>query len=303
MVAWTALIWVPALAIIAGIVVPSVLRNGIRAARMWYVQYFMPPLPPRAVKIWSADVVSMFFAGNAADARQAMHPYGLFPNSARVLHNPAQGVLIDHEPADIIPTPLGRVYAWWRINLGQEDDVTLALRHTRSVLASNPGKRLVLFGSSRGAAVLIQVAARLTPAEIARIPMIICEAPFTTVDNVIETRFADHPVIQAAVRAALSTFTRYRPENSDRWSPTTAARSFPHKELPIVLVRSRVDTVVVPALTTQIGSLLRIAGVRSVHEIVLNVSDHSSFTSANDADRRIYVDALNALYAQYHVLA
>ena len=177
--------------------------------------------------------------------------------------------------------------------------MTTALAQVRKALARNPYKRLVIFGSSRGAAITLQVAARLTAQEIKRIPMIICEAPFTTVGDVIGTRFAGTPNIQALVRFLLTWLARYRSEHDATWSPLAAALTFPHKMLPIVLVRSLVDTVVVPKLTETLANVLRNVHVKNVHEIVLQHSAHSDFTLAHDDDRRHYVDELNTLYTRY----
>ncbi len=268
---------------------------------VWYHKYLLarlvdPALPPRHVKPFPSDVLSITFAGNGADARQSMRAYGTYPNSATTLHNPVLPMRL-HEPFDVAPGPI-RVYKWWDVNIGQEGDVRHALASVRTALVNNPGKRLVLRGTSRGAAVALQVAALLTSDEIAHVPLLICEAPFTTVADVIDARFA-WKWERLLVRVGLRVFTSYRAKQSKQWSPMAVAWNFSHPTLPIVIVASKVDTVVPPQVTERLVDVLKRGGVQHVHTILLQASDHSSFSSDNDADRRTYVTELDALYNQY----
>jgi pimeloyl-ACP methyl ester carboxylesterase len=283
---------------VCAVLLPSLVRELILQFKTWRARYFRGPFPVRRVAAFPVNVESIFFAGNGADARQSMRAYGVFPHSARVLGNPVPD-LMSVEPADILAISWFRLHVWWRVNLAQRRDVTRALAYVRRALARNPYKRLVLFGSSRGAAVCLQVAAQLSAEEIKRIPMIVCEAPFTTVEDVINTRFAGLHNVQAFVRFVLRWFTSYDARMNDTWSPLAAATDFPHKQLPIVLVRSAIDTVVPPHLTAFLGSVLRGAHVKNVHDIVLQHSAHSDFTSDNDEDRKHYVEELNVLYKKY----
>jgi predicted esterase len=182
-----------------------------------------------------------------------------------------------------------RYYAWWRINLAQQEDVEDALATVRGLLNTQRHARLVIQGTSRGAAVALQVAPR--------VPLLVLEAPFTTVEDVIEARFA-WP-LRWVVRAVLRTCTRYRAARNATWSPLAAAREFRHPKMPIVLVSSHADTIVPMDLTTRLAAALRTSGVAHVHEIKLSQSSHSSFSSEVDADRVDYVRELDALYGHY----
>jgi pimeloyl-ACP methyl ester carboxylesterase len=262
---------------------------------VWHSVYawaaLRPSLPSRAVSPLPSDVAAVAFPGLGANWRQTLIPRGLFPNAAVLL--PCHTSVCEAWE-NVSPAPGTLFYLPFRNNVAQRDDVMHALCHVRSVLNEDQHRRVILFGSSRGSAVALQVAARLTRKEVARVPLVICEGVFTTVEDVLDTRFS--APIRFLARAGLAWFTRYRPAENAEWSPLSAAQTFPHLDLPIVVVRSAADTVVVPALGERVVEALRTRGVKDVYDIKLSASEHSGYAWLNDADRNVYVRTLDSIY-------
>ena len=269
----------------------------------WQVNYFLakqrPPLPPRSVRPFADNIASISFAGNGGDSRQAQRATGVYPNSAAVIRNP---IAVQPEPSDIITEGPYRHYKTSDINIAQGYDVTCAKGKLLSALATDKGKRFVVHGTSRGAAVALQIVAGL-PSNIVRdrIALLFCEAPFTTVEDVIDVRYGHNTWLSACVRFTLRWFTSYDARDNDVWSPLAAARTFPHVDLPIVVVSSLADRVVPSELQGALVAALRGSGAKNVHEIQLKSSPHPAFTWDNDSDRRTYVDSLDAIYKLYEI--
>jgi len=273
---------------------PTLIREvAYNSVKIW--ASFRTPLPPRAVLPLPENVIAIAFPGLGADTRQTLIPRGFFPNAARLL--PCNVSPCESPENQHLWEGGWRVYLPFRNNIAQHDDVMHALNHVRKEMARNPNSRFIFFGSSRGAAVALQVAELLTSTEVARVPLVICEGAFTTVEDVIDTRF---PLpVRVLVRAILALFTRYKPSANAAWSPLQAATHFIHKKLPIVLVTSQADTVVVPVLTKRLAVALRNSGLEHVYEIELADSPHSGYAWFNDDDRALYVTELDKIYKKH----
>jgi predicted esterase len=179
-----------------------------------------------------------------------------------------------------------------RYNFGQHDDVTHGLRVIRAAMAAHPTKRVILFGASRGAAVALQVAARLTNEEAARVRLVVLEGCFTDVPRVLNYRFTS--LLGPVVNTLLSWVTAYNPE--DQATPLRAAQALSHA-FPVALVASHADRVVPHAMTTELYEALP-SGQRK-HVLMLNRSAHSDYATGNEEDRAAYVAFMSDLYAQY----
>lgn len=243
------------------------------------------------------NIRSIGFAGSGADSSQMNRYSGFYAGFfAKILMRP---LLRQPEPYELsgdkmmFPT-----YRIDRLNLGQRNDVQHAANALYHAFATHPTSKFVVFGTSRGAAVALQAVSILLPEVVEkRVAMLVCEAPFTTVEDVIDARFS--PWMARVVRGFLTMFSAYDPEQNRVWSPRACALTFPHLDLPIIVVSSKADTVVPEPQQAHLVELLRERGVRNVHRIELQHSPHSSFTGHNEDDRDLYVNRMFMYYRQY----
>ena len=179
-------------------------------------------------------------------------------------------------------------------NFGQEADVVRGLEMVRRAFKAHPAKKFILFGTSRGSVVALQVAARLSAEEIKKhVRFMILEGVFTSVPDVLTYRFGRG--LGHFIEAVLGIFTRY-----DYRAPTplSIAKTFPHTTLPIGVVTSAVDSVVDKDQCAKIHNVLKEkAGVETVRFLALNNSPHSDFGTGNVEDRKLYADFLESFYS------
>lgn len=185
----------------------------------------------------------------------------------------------------------------FRMNIGQEADVARALKMTRDALRArtDPTQKIVMFGTSRGSVVALQVAACLTAAEIKHVGLLVLEGMFDTVPNVVAHRmwiFA--PLVNFVVNVVLQAVTEYR---GDCPTPIDIAREFPHKDLPTLIVTSKVDEVVPPELTVRMAAVLQ-SQLSDCKLLVLEKSPHPTYAIANVGDANKYADALSEFYVK-----
>lgn len=178
---------------------------------------------------------------------------------------------------------------------GQEADVEQGLRVVRAAMAEHSAgfDRFILFGTSRGAAVALQVAAKLTPEEAARVKLVVLEGVFTNVPDVLTYRFGHF--LANLIHKVLPVFTQYRPS---RPTPLDAATSFPHKELPVAVVTSQADDIVDPKMGKTIHGVLS-QKTSAAHLLELRESPHSGYSTDNKGDREMYATFLQGLYDKY----
>jgi pimeloyl-ACP methyl ester carboxylesterase len=263
-----------------------------------YAALFHSHFPVRSTIALPDHVRAIGFPGLGADSRQLAIPAGKFPSAARLLNCQ----MVTTEPSDTLTwNYMPSLILLPRINIGQESDVKKALADTRRVMANNgtdkKKDKWILYGVSRGAAVALQVAALLTEEEIKRVSLVILEGVFTNAEDVLDS--PPDPISPYCNRFMVRVFTKYRKVHNDKWSPLAAAKTFPHRDLPIVIATSLADEIVLPRLGKQIGKTLRDAGVKHVHEIELQNSAHAQYAWGNDADRETYVNGLNVAYEKF----
>lgn len=306
------------------------------------------PLPP-VVERWPDDVTTVYFPGNGADVTQMARYAGpegfaladgsrvLHPHSLQLVHRPWLGVKgdgVDVAPYDawplsrsehraIMPTLdlatrvlmnirgcVPALRAPRRINLAQTGDVQHAYDIVRDAMTARPNDRVVLFGTSRGAAVALRLTAVLTPEERQRVALVVLEGVFDTVENVLYDRFekgARFGVRARVVRWLLRRVTQYRP---DAPTPLDAARALSaemrdhengvKRVPPVAVITSAVDRVVYPTSTRAVyDALVGASRDARVHFLELKASTHSGYTTDSDADRRAYRDFMADMYARY----
>lgn len=209
--------------------------------------------------------------GNSKNQDDRYVDHGQFPGALGLLINPV--VIQPYDAED-----------FRRFNVAQEGDVGHALIQTRAVMQSRPHDVFVLFGTSRGSAVALQVAQLLTPEEASRVRFMVLEGIFTEARRVMELRFGSG--ITVTLERFLAYLTEYNPNS--KTTPKSVAREFKHKEMPLLLVTSRVDTIVDPSLSDAMYKILS-DRVKHSHLLTLEHSPHSSYATWNQEDRALYV--------------
>lgn len=180
------------------------------------------------------------------------------------------------------------------LNVAGHQDVTQYLSAVSQCIVRNPTKRLVLFGTSRGASTVLVALCHLSDAERKHIALVLVEGPFDTVTHVTDWQFGR---VAPLVRWAMKTFTLYR-ESQD--SPLDAIRHarFP-MEIPLGFIRSAVDNVVPVECTQPLITGLKARGHTMLHELVLKRSHHSRMSIDDAEDQESYLRFVYALYDRY----
>ncbi len=181
--------------------------------------------------------------------------------------------------------------AW---NLGGFSDVNQHLFWFRDLLANIPeSKKIVLFGCSRGASTTFIAVTQMTPEEQKRIALVILEAPFDSVNNVVH----ESSWVPALQMGLLNTFTSYNPNDM---SPLMAADLWP-MTVPMAFITSNADTRVPKSLTQNLINRLRERGHDKVHHCELLTSHHAMFPVHNPVDQKHYFDFVVEMYLIYLV--
>lgn len=247
-------------------------------------------------------ITTIFFAGNGNDSSQAIRYVGqdglrlpwwwyrwTFQGSTRLLVNLWNETDAAANPPDTIRP--------WRANCAQDEDVAAAVETLRRAFAARPRDRIVLFGTSRGSAVVLRAVNALTPEEVkAHIAFVVCEALFDSAVRVLHDRLPWYNA-RYAVIAALHKFTAFRIDY--KHTPLVEAQCFQHLQLPILVVTSLADTVVRPERTKAMVDAMRKRGCENVYYATLNRSAHSSYSCDYAEDQETYSLAMQRMYNEY----
>lgn len=182
-------------------------------------------------------------------------------------------------------------------NVGGESDVRQHRNALIRCCERNPDKDIVLFGCSRGAATtLVSVADKegVIPNEVkSRIKLIIVEAPFDTVENVVRltSLFPDMSL------TLLETIGKYKPNQT---SPLEAVslESFP-MHIPIAFITSAADERVPVSCTMKLIDKLRERGHQYLHHCHLKYSSHAEMSVGDERDRATYSIFLESFHDRY----
>jgi len=183
-------------------------------------------------------------------------------------------------------------------NVGGKQDVENYLSEIRDCLnktKSIQNSNIVLFGASRGASTIIIALTHLNQEEINRIKLVILEAPFDTVPNVIRSRYG--ALLAPSILYALKNYAKY---DDNQESPLDAVSSskFPIN-LPLGFITSKVDNIVPCYHTMKLINILKSRGHDRIHHIELENSHHSNMTLNNENDIKSYYEFVHKLYNKY----
>lgn len=180
------------------------------------------------------------------------------------------------------------------LNVAGERDVAQYLDAVRQCIATEPTRRIVLFGTSRGASTVLLAMRHLSTEEKSHIALALVEGPFDTIQHVTDWRFGRAAPL---VRWAMRTFALYR---EDQASPLEALRhaEFP-LDIPLAFIRSKVDTVVPEECTRPLLIALKARNHPALHELVLERSHHSRMSLDDARDQESYLRFVYDLYGRY----
>ena len=273
----------------------------------------------------SDSVATVFFQGLGASRAQAAHyvgPEGVeIPdgrwrrasvwNAPRLLYNlhpypelPEVGYGIDANPLHwpMLGATIGM--NWWRgvrgapahyvrigrVEMAGRENVATHLAATRACVEANPKKKIVLFGTSRGAATTFISLCQMEQELRDRIAFAVLEGVPDSVHGVLQARAYLPDLVESA-------FYRRSGHGLFVPSPLDCAGDYP-TELPTLFVTSKVDTRVPPECTARLMDMIRMRGARYEH-LELKRAGHSSCATHNPEDQLAYHATLRKMYRKF----
>ena len=180
-----------------------------------------------------------------------------------------------------------------KASVAGEGDVALHRTLVQQAVTDAPHKRLVLFGTSKGAATTLVSMADM-PSELrAHIALVILEAPFDSVESLVPDTYG--PWLGAGVLQFLTSCTSFQ---RNQTTPLAAADAFP-LDVPVAFVTSEIDKVVPEAHTQPLIAKLHERKHPHLHELRLKHSHHHILSRSHPEDTARYLNFVNNLYEQY----
>lgn len=178
-------------------------------------------------------------------------------------------------------------------NVSGKKDVEQNIKAIEECVKLHPDNKIVLFGCSRGAATTIITLANLDIEILKHIKLVIVEAPFDSVENVVNSSF----YFPNFILNSLKWFTKY---DENQQTPLDAVNSekFP-LNVPIAFVTSEVDTTVPIDNTMNLINVLKNRNHQHLHHLNLKNSHHALMHSHNPEDVNNYLQFVNNLYELY----
>lgn len=178
-------------------------------------------------------------------------------------------------------------------NVGGQEDVNQHIRAIHECIKAHPDKKIVLFGCSRGAATTLVTLSQLNKELLKHITLVIVEAPFDSVPNVIKSS----SWFPKLTMNFLNFCTKY---DEYQTSPLDAVMddSFP-LDVPIAFITSKVDTRVPIDNTLRLINVLKNKNHTKLHHLMLENSHHALMFRDNKEDQDQYLKFVNHLYDLY----
>lgn len=228
-------------------------------------------------------VTTLYFCGLGNSGTQMWRyiPSSGYPGALGLLLNP-----VCIEPYD--------AHDFRRFNVAQRGDVNHALEQVRAIMDGRPHDRFILFGTSRGAAVALQVALALSPAHMNRVAFTVCEGVFDSAPAIMQARFS--PLLARFLGWILPKVSEYDREH--KYTPLWTADVFPFIEHPVLIVSSHKDVVVPLEHTKRVYDAL-VRRAPKTELLVLKESPHSSYATWKDVDRLAYAAKMQEWVDKY----
>lgn len=182
---------------------------------------------------------------------------------------------------------------YFKLNVGGWLDMKQHRNMVIQCTKQNPDKKLVLFGSSRGAATTFTSFAFLEPELQRKVKLVIVEGTYDTVPNVVRHRFTRFggPVMEFL----LESLAEYK---KGQVSPLEAAHNFP-LDTPVAFVYSETDSIVPASLTKNVIRVLNERGHKKLHILSFKDASHSGMSLENVDNQIAYKNFVEDLYDKY----
>ncbi|KAK7194703.1 hypothetical protein NESM_000389700 [Novymonas esmeraldas] len=183
-------------------------------------------------------------------------------------------------------------------HLGDHADTTSTAAASATTTAVPRKKHLVLFGVSRGATTCFYAAMKLPPEEARHVSLVLVEAPFDTLEHVIEASCWTPRLMRWFARS----FSDWRGTREEKLAYDFDATQV-HLRCPIAFVMSlkdrRVPMECTQALIDRVRRELVPHVIPAVEVLVLRHSRHPAMAVSNKEDQDAYVEFVERLYDTY----
>lgn len=183
-----------------------------------------------------------------------------------------------------------------KVNLAQEEDLKLFkniydnhLKRVQAAHSADTRHVVVLYGTSRGSAIVFNFCALEKPQEVGAV---VCEGLFDSIDHIYQATRS------AKIRFLISALYRISQFNKDGILPLRLIKEIP-LDMPILLITSRKDATVPWQCTMNIYSKLRQTGHNKVHILVLKKAAHEWYPYCKKQERTLYQNVVHAFYKHY----
>lgn len=177
-------------------------------------------------------------------------------------------------------------------SLAGEENVARLVRDIQAaILRAKATDKIVLYGVSRGASSLFIAVTHLTEYERGRISLLVAEAPFDSVFNIVKSRWGW--MVAHAAQLAIGCCTMDNPWSDE--TPIDAAENFPH-EVPLLVFSGARDQVCPIEAQRALVDRVRECGHEKTTHVVLPKSTHVNMARGPDAT--LYWNAMQDAYNQ-----
>ncbi len=172
-----------------------------------------------------------------------------------------------------------------KYNLGQKSDIEMIKKEYQSIVQNEPDSKIVVLGSSRGAAAIFSWLATSTREETKNIKSAILEAVPSSVNLVLDHCNGIHFAVLKICSMMLPLISEYSP---DGYHPIDLVDSLP-RDIPMLLVTSEADKIVPSQSVVELFIQLKKSNYNNVKLLVLQNSDHSNYTTQDKNDTDQYI--------------
>lgn len=182
-----------------------------------------------------------------------------------------------------------------RLNFAGSEDVAQCVNAVKACIKTHPEKRIVLFGTSRGAATILVSLTKLSKEELTHLKLVIAEAPFASIPSLLYNTLPACIVPYLFYMAEKLTLFK-----ENQISPLHAVTddAFP-LEIPILFVTSEADRTIPIHETTQLIEVLKKREHKALNHLKLKRSSHSMMSIGDKDDQDAYYAELQRLYRKY----
>lgn len=315
--------------IIKVIIIPTVVVGGYYLLKGIKGKRIQTPLNMRDPSKLRNNVVTFYFQGNNASRGQASMYAG--PEGVKCITNDKEEKIISFN-CSIAPRILHNIYmykelddlsytnynpfllplkflsyyenCYERINgpshithitrwsVGGKEDVDQFLENIKKMIDNNSGKKIVVFGPSRGGATTLIGISCLPKRYQEKISLVIVESPFTTFPDVLNS----WPCLRYLSFIQLDLLSRIGRYKHNQLTPLEAIHGIPNN-IPLAFITSNIDKTVPEKLTLKL--LGKVKERPNTYHCSLDNSHHIGMPTCNLSDQKKYYEFVEDLYKKY----